>query len=69
MIEKAEWHSLESNPYDLPSDGQAVLGLCDDGRLVEMVYMSGDGFKDPDFSNWFEPAAWIEKEKIIPGAI
>ena len=61
-----EWHNLKENPNDLPKDSIRVLVLTEEKNLVDVVYIPHEGFKDPDFSNWYTAIAWIEKEKILP---
>ncbi len=61
-----EWHDLRKNPDDLPKDSVRVLVLTEERNMADVVYIPHEGFKDPDFSNWYTAIAWIEKEKIFP---
>lgn len=67
-LEKAnEWHYVKNG--DLPKKSISVLAYFEeeDVSLVECLYIPDEGFKHPIFSEWYEPTAWIEKEKILPG--
>ncbi len=61
---KDEWHYVENG--DLLKKTILVLAYLEDKSLVECLYIPEEGFKHPDFSEWFEPVAWIEKEKVLP---
>lgn len=60
------WHDLRKNPEDLPEESIPVLALFSDGSLDECIYIPCEGFKNTVFSTWYDPVAWIEKEKILP---
>lgn len=64
---KDEWHYVENG--NLPKKTILVLAYLKDKSLVECLYIPAEGFKHPDFSEWFEPVAWIEKEKVLPKEI
>lgn len=66
---KDEWHYVKDG--DLPKDEKYVLAYFkgEDVSLVECLYIPDEGFKHPIFSEWYEPTAWIEKEKILPKEI
>ena len=60
-----EWHYIKNG--DLPKKSISVLAYFEeDVSLVECLYISDEGFKHPVFSEWYEPTAWIEIEKILP---
>lgn len=61
-----EWHDLRKNPNDLPKDSIRVLVLTEEKNMADAIYIQNEGFKDPDFSNWYTAIAWIEKEKVLP---
>ena len=68
---KNEWHYVENG--DLPKKSISVLAYfkvedvsLEYVSLVECLYIPDEGFKHPIFSEWYEPTAWIEKEKILP---
>ncbi len=66
MTDRSQWHDLRESPDDLPKESISVLTLSSDDSLDECVYIPNEGFKDPVFSTWYYPVAWIEKEKILP---
>lgn len=59
-----EWHYVENG--DLPKETIPVLILSPDDSIDDCIYIPGEGFKHPVFSNWYHPVAWIEKEKVLP---
>ena len=59
-----EWHFVENG--DLPKKSILVLAYFENMSLAECLYIPDEGFKHPIFSEWFEPVAWIEKEKVLP---
>ena len=63
---KNEWHYVKNG--DLPKKSISVLAYFkgEDVSLVECLYIPDEGFKHPVFSEWYEPTAWIEKEKTLP---
>lgn len=63
---RPKWHDLRENPDDLPKETICVLTLFSDDGLEECTYIPNEGFKNPAFSTWCCPIAWIEKEKILP---
>ena len=67
--EEDKWHDLRKNPKDLPKDFIRVLILTEEKNLYDVMYIPYEGFKDPDFSNWYTAIAWIEKEKVLPKEI
>lgn len=62
---KNEWHYVKNG--DLPKKSISVLAYFkgEDVSLVECLYIPNEGFKHPVFSEWYEPTAWIEKEKTL----
>ena len=64
---RPQWHKVADG--DLPEKPMSVLAYFkeEDISLVECLYIPDEGFKHPVFSEWYEPTAWIEKEKILPG--
>lgn len=63
---RTQWHKVADG--DLPKESISVLTLSSDDSLDECIYIPNEGFKDPVFSTWYSPVAWIEKEKILPKA-
>lgn len=59
-----EWHYVENG--DLPKESIPVLILSSDDSIDDCIYIPCEGFKNPFFSTWYYPIAWIEKEKILP---
>ena len=59
-----KWHYVENG--DLPKETIPVLILSSDYSVDDCIYIPGEGFKHPVFSNWYNPVAWIEKEKVLP---
>jgi len=64
-----EWHDLRKDPNDLPKDFIRVLILTEEKNLYDVMYIPYEGFKDPDFSNWYTAIAWIEKKNVLPKEI
>ncbi len=60
-----EWHYVKNG--DVPKKSIYVLAYFkgEDVSLVECLYIPDEGFKHPVLSEWYEPTAWIEKEKIL----
>lgn len=61
-----EWHYVKDG--DVPKKSISVLAYFkgEDVSLLECLYIPDEGFKHPIFSEWYEPTAWIEIEKILP---